>query len=211
MSDNGEYVFFDTQAALVPQATNHTLDTYQWHEDQTTHERSLALVGSGYEPRADVLPWPCPQLSAHTEQAREAGNVFIGTHARLSPVQANEVGNIYDARFCEPLSPCIEPPPGKTAQCQGGECQKPPPAPPDPTATLLAPPFAAPASPPATSKPKPLTNAQKLAAALKACRKDTSRKRRQTCEAQARKKYPVKAAKKSSTARRATTDRGAGR
>ena len=30
ISDNGGYVFFDSQAKLVPQAENHTLDVYEW-------------------------------------------------------------------------------------------------------------------------------------------------------------------------------------
>jgi hypothetical protein len=81
----------------------------------------------------------------------EGGNVFIGTHASLVPQDTASTGQIYDARICEPLSPCIKPPAGETAQCEGGSCQHPPPASPDPTATLLAPP--APVSPaPLTTK-----------------------------------------------------------
>ena len=129
MSDNGEYVFFDSQAALVTQAANHTLDTYQWHEDIATHERSIALVGSGSDSAPTYFLGYSPNPAAHTEQAREAGNVFIGTHAKLSPQDTNGAGNIYDARACEPESPCIEPPTGETAQCEGGSCQHPPPLP----------------------------------------------------------------------------------
>ena len=47
------------------------------------------------------------------------------------------------------------------------------------------------------SKVKPLTNAQKLAAALKACKKDKNKKKRKTCETAARKKYGAKASKAS--------------
>ena len=59
----------------------------------------------------------------------EGGNVFIGTQAKLSPQDTASFGNIYDARICEPESPCIKPPPGETAQCEGGACQTPPPLP----------------------------------------------------------------------------------
>jgi hypothetical protein len=44
-------------------------------------------------------------------------------------------------------------------------------------------------------KTKSLTRAQKLAIALKACKKDKSKKKRQACETKARKKYGPKAKK----------------
>jgi hypothetical protein len=47
-----------------------------------------------------------------------------------------------------------------------------------------------------TAKAKPLTNAQKLAKALKACKKDKSKGKRATCEKQARKRYATTKAKK---------------
>jgi hypothetical protein len=47
-----------------------------------------------------------------------------------------------------------------------------------------------------TGCPKPLTNKQKLAKAMKECHKKKNKRRRATCEKQARKKYPVKKAKK---------------
>jgi hypothetical protein len=57
----------------------------------------------------------------------------------------------------------------------------------------------APLSPPptkATTPPKPLTNAQKLSKALKACKKDKSKSKRAKCEKQAHTKYGAKAKKK---------------
>jgi hypothetical protein len=59
--------------------------------------------------------------------------VFIGTHAQLSTQDTNALGNVYDARACEPESPCIEPPPTPAEQCLGGTCQNPPAAPVDST------------------------------------------------------------------------------
>ena len=66
--------------------------------------------------------------------------MFIGTHDRLVAADTNTVGNIYDARVCVPESPCIQPPPGETAQCEGGSCQTP-------------------AAPPASTAPSTLTRA----------------------------------------------------
>ncbi len=156
LSDNGQYAFFDSTQSLVPQATNGTLDVYEWHDGR------ISLIGSGADPAPSFFLGYSPNPGAHTEEAREAGNVFIGTHAQLVPQDTNSLGDIYDARACEPDSPCIEPPQGETQQCLGGTCQTPPPAPPDPTVTLLAPPAAAspagvtppPKVPPKTTKCK---------------------------------------------------------
>jgi uncharacterized cupredoxin-like copper-binding protein len=78
--------------------------------------------------------------------------------------------------------------------------------PPEPPVELIKPPselgllsFTAKAFPnePGTTTTKALTNAQKLANALKACHKMKSKSRRAACEKQARKRYaPVKKAKK---------------
>ncbi len=46
---------------------------------------------------------------------------------------------------------------------------------------------------------KPLTRAQKLAAALKVCKKDKKKAKRQACEKTARKKYGKKSSKKQTT------------
>ena len=222
MSDNGAYVFFDSQAALVPQATNHTLDTYQWHEDLQTHERTVSLIGSGIDPAPTFFLGYSPyeyetpvgksvcrrdpereEEPGHNCEVVEGGNVFIGTHAKLSSQQTNSVGNVYDARVCEPESPCIQPPAGETAQCEGGSCQHPPVLPlfqSPATNTLSSSGNIAPPPPPV--KPKPLTTAQKLTNALKACKKDKNKKKRATCEASARKKYKTTKAKKSSKSKR---------
>ena len=89
MSGNGEYVFFDAPDALVPAATNGSLNVYEWHDGQ------IALISSGSDPAPSFFLGYAPNPAAHTEQAREGGNVFIGTHSRLSPQQTNTVGNIY--------------------------------------------------------------------------------------------------------------------
>jgi len=130
MSDNGQYVFFDTSEKLVPQAANQEgehpeLDTYEWHENTETHTDTISLIGAGNVSSPTYFLGYSPyQLPDGTQV--EGGNVFIGTHARLSTQDTNNVGNIYDARICEPESPCLQPPPGETAQCEGGTCQTPP-------------------------------------------------------------------------------------
>ncbi len=183
MSDDGSYVFFDTADALVPQDGNGTLDVYEWHEGH------LALISSGQDPAPSYF------LGADPGGA----NVFFGTHARLVRQDTDTAGDIYDARICTESDPCIQPSSSGTSQCEGDACQNPAPAPVDATPASLT--FSGPGNPGsetgaapvlARSKVKPLTRAQKLSDALKVCKKK-SKKKRSTCERQARKKYaPVK-------------------
>ena len=55
MSNNGEYAFFDTQTPLVSQATNGTLNTYEWHDGQ------ISLIGSGTDPAPTFFLGYSPQ------------------------------------------------------------------------------------------------------------------------------------------------------
>ena len=119
MSNDGSYVFFDSTAALVPTAKNDTRDVYEWHDGR------ISLISSGTEPKASFFLGYSSYLTPKGETV-EGGNVFFGTHAQLVPSDNGPFGNIYDARICEPESPCIKPPAGETAQCEGGSCQTPP-------------------------------------------------------------------------------------
>ena len=185
MSDNGEYVFFDSPMRLVPQAENHTLAVYEWHNGR------IYLLSSPTDPAPSYFLGYSPYYTPSGTKV-EGGNVFIGTHARLVPQDTNTVGDIYDARICEPVSPCIGPPVGETAQCEGGACQSPPA--PSLVRTPSSMTFSGPGDPQppgTTSSPSPrhLTKAQKLANAIKACRRDRSKRKRVMCERTAHKKY----------------------
>jgi hypothetical protein len=198
MSENGEYVFFDTSKALVAQATNDTLDTYEWHDGV------ISLIGSGSNPSPTYFLGYSPYYYTNSEGRQvkvEGGNVFIGTHAQLVPQDTDSLGDVYDARVCEPESPCIEPPHGETAQCEGGSCQSPPAAPmfQSPATLTLASSGNLTSEAPSTKTPTAAeVRAKDLAKALKACKRQRA-KRRAECEASARKKYgAAKKAKKSS-------------
>ena len=115
--------------------------------------------------------------------------MFLVTRAQLVPQAHNEDDNLYDARVdgVQPLT---------GTACTESGCQGVPPVPPlfatPPSATfegagIVEAPPPSPASA-AKAKPKPLTRAQKLASALKTCRKKP-KKRRPGCEALARKRY----------------------
>lgn len=198
MSDDGSEVFFDTADPLVPRDTNGTLDVYEWHDGQ------VSLISSGSDPAPSFF------LGA----SADGSNVFIGTHARLVPQDTDVSGDIYDARVCTAASPCLQPPVGGTAQCEGDACQTPRAAPIDATPGSLG--FAGAGNAAGeTGKVKPKgksksSAASGLAHALLNCRKKRAG-RRHRCEASARARHANKPVRGPSRPRRGTDNRRTGR
>jgi len=179
MSDDGSYVFFDSGDALVPQDSNGVGDVYEWHEGV------VSLISSGL----DAAP------SFFLGSSARGHDVFFGTHARLVLQDRDSARDLYDARICEPANgnPCIAPPPGEAAQCEGDACQSPPPAPIDSTPASLT--FAGgedlvASTAPVVKAPSPRNAA--LSKALASCKRQP-RKLRKGCEAKARKRYAKRA------------------
>ena len=113
-------------------------------------------------------------------------DVFMTTRGKLVPEDENENTDVYDIR-----ADAVPPP--TPPRCTGSGCQGVPSTPP----VFATPPsvtyggvgnFEAPAPEKASVRPKSLTRADKLAKALKACRMKPKKKRR-SCEAQAKKRY----------------------
>jgi hypothetical protein len=131
MSENGEYVFFDTAVPLVSQATNGKLDVYEWRERKgsLSHEGTTSLISSGQSSSNDYFLGSSAYVTRGGETV-EGGNIFFGTHSRLVPADKDEEGDLYDARICTAEEPCIQPAEGETAQCEGSTCQTPPTLPP---------------------------------------------------------------------------------
>ena len=131
MSDDGSYVFFDTADALVSTDSNHMLDVYEWEAQGTggcvPARGCVHLISSGKDPGPSFF------LGA----SADGSNVFFGTHARLVPADSDSDGDVYDARICTSVEPCIKPGAGETAQCEGDACHTPPPAPIDATPSSL--------------------------------------------------------------------------
>jgi hypothetical protein len=187
MSDDGSYAFFDTPTVLVPGATNGTLDVYEWHEG------TISLIGSGSEPGPSFFLGYSPYTTGKGEKV-EGGNVFIGTHARLVAADTNSVGNIYDARVCVTESPCIQAPPGETAQCEGSSCQAQSIEPLDATPTSLT--FSGPGDVFSEAQTLPKTHLTKEAAK---CKKSYVKRKGKCVKVKSRKKK----SKKPSAKRRA--------
>jgi hypothetical protein len=140
---NGDYVFFDTPAALLPVdvdgeiapegvkivggehgSSNYSLssDVYEWRRvgmDGCAHPQGcLSLITSGKGGFLNIL------LGATTD----GNNVFFATNESLLPSDNDTAGDIYDARvdggFAEP---------SHAAPCEGDACSTPFAAPNDPT------------------------------------------------------------------------------
>jgi hypothetical protein len=196
ISEDGDQVFFDSPQSLVPQDTNGRLDVYEWEREGTgsctrgegADGGCIYLLSGGVGDRPSYL------LGA---SANGAG-VFIITSANLTAEAGDEVYKLFDARV-EGVK-LLAPPACTGTGCQGA------PAPPPTFATPSSVTYAGvgnfPAPVPAKmvvkAKAKPMTRAQKLAKALKAC-KAKPKRRRVSCEARARKRYGPKGKTKASS------------
>jgi hypothetical protein len=200
ISATGDRVFFDTGEGLVPQDGNGREDVYEWERD-----------GSGSCARAAGCLYllsggTSTDNSSFVDASEDGNDVFIMTRAQLVPRDRGEVREIYDVRVG--ALPELIPP-----VCTGSGCQGVPAAPPifatPSSATFngvgnFPPPF--PPPPPGSRE----TRAQRLAKALKACRKDRAKRKRMVCERTARKRFKAPQAKRAGVQRQAPKNRGAG-
>jgi hypothetical protein len=172
-------VFFSSREALAEGATDGPLHVYEWREGNTYL----------------ISPPGAEATDAHyLENSADGTNVYFSTTQQILRSDSNGGwANIWDARvdggFSEApaANPCAQNecpvavpvaigPPSSMTFSGPGE------APPSPSTPA--------ASPLAATKPKPLTRAEMLAKALKACRaKRHGKRRRVACESKARQRY----------------------
>jgi Tol biopolymer transport system component len=188
---NGEpEVFFASPDPLASGAVAGQNNVYEWSHDQ------VFRLASAAEGSQDV---PKPNKFALFGGASDDGSdVYLVTPETLTWEDGDGRLSVYDARvgggFPEPSAP--PPPCDATAEgsCLGSSTSTPSVFGPPASATLSgAGNLVAPA--PVVAKPvasKPLTRAQKLAQALRACHKYKSKSKRLSCEKQARKNYGAK-------------------
>jgi hypothetical protein len=197
LSNEGR-LFFNSQDSLVPQDTNGTEDVYEYEPE---------AVGSCK--RADTtfssLAGGCVSLlsggvsneeSAFLDASENGDDVFFMTAAALGKSDGDTQLDVYDAHVCSSEAPCLPEAPQRLLPCATGDACKPAPTP--QPAVFGAPPSALfsgignvtpPAAVAVKAKAKPPTRAQKLARALKACKKDKNKHKRATCEKTAHKSY----------------------
>jgi hypothetical protein len=117
MFDDGDRVFFDSDEALVPQATNGRINVYEWERDGAG-ECDLA-TGCTY-----LLSGGKSDDNSYLLDASANGDeVFIATRAQLVPEDQNEYFDLYDVRVDGV-------PPVSAPVCTGTGCQGVPQAPP---------------------------------------------------------------------------------
>ena len=205
LNDKGR-LFFDAPGKLVPQATNKKENVYEYEPvgvgdctsaSETFTEQAggcITLISSGKSTRE----------SAFVEASESGGDVYFLTAQKLSKADADTNYDLYDAHECTAESPCPPPAAEPPEPCSGETtCKEAFEASTETqsgTATSsgpgnLAAPTGAVLSQKVTGPPppqKPLTRAQKLEKALKACKKDANRHKRASCEKRARQKYGPK-------------------
>jgi hypothetical protein len=199
MTDNGQEVFFQTVAQLVPQDRNSTeeiadskrglpgLDVYEWEADGVEEAPGAfcrVAVGCTHLISSGEDVGPAFFLGA----SRDGNNVFFSSASQLVPQATPEFSNIYDARVDGGFPPPLKAPECLSCQGVGG-----PPPLFGPGSSLTFAGASNPASTPgiqsSSSKPtKPPTAAQKLAKALRTCRRRRKRARI-SCERKARRTY----------------------
>jgi hypothetical protein len=208
LSDSGR-LFFDSSDALVPQDVNRREDVYEYEPGgegscPSGQAGCVALISSG---QGD-------DDSDFVDASTSGDDVFFTTADRLVPADKDETVDMYDASVCGtegthscfPESSVVAPPCTTADSCRAAQAVQPGVFGPSGSATFSGSGNLRPLPAPTPAKPKPLSRAQKLAKALRACRKKPRSKRsRISCEKQARKRYGVSDAKKSNL------DRGAGR
>ena len=215
LSNSGR-LYFDSAEPLVPEATNATQDVYEYEPEgvpRGAHEctghaatfsaRSqgcIGLISSGSSASESVF-LDASEAGGEGEDGEEldegGGDVFFVTAAQLTATDAEAGYALFDAHECTLAEPCApaeethtEPECDSTAGCRPFSYSPPSEAQPAPDAGPgnLTPQHSVLPSKTAV-KPKPLTRAQKLAKALKACHKDKHRRKRVACEKQARRAY----------------------
>jgi len=195
ISDDGSHVFFQSPVGLTPLALNNVAIDSEGDLAQNIyeyHEGHVALISDGKDTSAIFRVSGNLQMSGVLLAGASAsgGDVFFTTADPLVPQDTDTQVDIYDARIGGGF-----PAPGESAGCQGDTCQGLPSLPSQfaapSSATFsgagnLVPPPSSPVSKPTA---KPLTRAQKLAKARRACRAKHNKRKRAVCEARARKQY----------------------
>ena len=228
LSDSGR-LFFNSRDALVPEDTNGTGDVYEYEPQGVGPAGAQCGPGASdgsevFEQAREVSPGvvqpagcvalvssgTSTQESAFLDASETGGDVFFLTSSKLVSKDYDNALDVYDAHECTGESPCLPPEPASPPACDTEASCKPAPSP-QPliygapaSATFNGPGNPPPPSAPASPKPKSAgeVRAEKLARALKQCRKDRSKKKRASCEQAARRAYgAAKRARKSGNGR----------
>jgi hypothetical protein len=189
LSNDGR-LFFMSPDSLTPHDINGAEDVYEYEPNGqggcVRESGCVSLLSSGES----------PQESAFLDASVSGDDVFFVTAARLAPQDFDESFDVYDARVCSDVSPCLSSSPAGSPPCETPEsCKSAPSAPftfgASATSSVAGEGNLTAAPPATTTAP---TRAQALAKALKQCRKMKQKRKRAVCESRARRKYGVQRA-----------------
>ncbi len=188
MSDDGSYVFFQSPAGLVPHALNDVpidasgdfaQNVYEYHAGH------VYLISDGNDTASQITKEGHQSAVTLIGTTPTGRDVFFTTADRLVAQDTDTQIDIYDAR----VDGGFPPPPVESA-CRDEGCQGV-----SSTPLFTAPPASAGFFGPGNATPpmiKPLTRAQQLAKALRACRAKKVKRKRLQCKARARRRYGAK-------------------
>jgi hypothetical protein len=198
LSDGGR-LLFNSHDALVPQDVNGTWDVYEYEPPEVGDcTSSNVRFSKGADGCVGLISSGAAlEESAFLDASETGADVFFLTSAQLSSFDRGTTVDIYDAHECSAGAPCFATPPVAPPVCDTGDSCKPAPSP-QPAI------FGSPASstftgtgnvtggvPKSAVAQKGLTRAQKLARALKVCKRKKG-KRRAACIRQAKARYARK-------------------
>ncbi|MGC2373179.1 MAG: hypothetical protein WA484_04815 [Solirubrobacteraceae bacterium] len=193
VSREGQYVAFTSNDALLPQdSTEESTEGYGPASD--VYEWEARGTGSCVNPEGCLSLISRPDTGHGSKfygMSTDGRDLIFATDSALVPQDLDTVPDLYDARIGGGFAA------SSSVPCSGEGCRLVGGAPP----TFGAPQSFAfygagnpPVAPAAASKP--LTRAQKLTRALRACTKKKKRKQRGACERKAHKQYVVKQSRK---------------
>lgn len=201
LSDDGR-LFLNSSDALVPQDINGTWDVYEYEPpgiggcqeaSVTFSEKSDGCVGL-------ISSGNSAEQSAFIDASESGDDVFFLTTSQLVTQDFDTSYDVYDAHVCSALEPCLSSPVSPPS-CDTGDSCKPAPSPQpsifgSPSSSTFAGAGNVVTSPSKTVvSPKSLTRSQKLARALRVCKKKP-KKKRAGCERRARKQYKAEQSRK---------------
>ncbi|HEY5044527.1 MAG TPA: hypothetical protein VII53_01570 [Solirubrobacteraceae bacterium] len=208
ISENGDTIAFVTAAQLqstdIAGGANKSCtagiidvdgagcEVYAWHEC------SQADCGNGQSGEVSMISdGQDPAGSVYAGMSATGSDIFFQTRTRLVAQDTDSLGDIYDARIDGGFAAPTPEPSCSGEACQGTQSSSPTFGTPGSQSftgggNQTAPPFKEVLEPETKPKSKPLTNAQRLAKALKQCRRDRAKARRVACEKASRKRLGPK-------------------
>lgn len=205
LSDEGR-LFFNSRDALVAQDINNNQDVYEFEPAGvgSCSPSSSTYIGASAGCVGLISSGRAAGESAFMDASENGNDVFFLTAERLAGQDLDTALDLYDAHVCSTNAPCLTsavvPPACTTADaCRGNPTPQP-----QITSSASAMLSGAGNIPPPPKSVVVLTQAQRLKKALGTCRAKykKSKKRRATCERQARRRYGARQARKANAKKR---------